>query len=219
MLIRDLFESPSLPSTLNAIATDLSTKILPLYRELDVMLDRMLDKTRCSNNFPFVGGSVKSRWMNDNWNKFLFELFDLGRQSGTLGSYLLVYLNKTRPTKFNQLTEDLPPHLKRIAAANNDKRIENLCNSWLEANLTLEQKIRDNWCADEDNAEIPAGSKSKTKSTLPQQNVQAEKIVNDVLNKLPSGVAGDIRNALARSTNKIQDLMRELARRGITPPG
>ena len=73
MLIRDLLEAPSLPSTLNAIATDISTKILPLYRELDIMLDRMIEKNGNSEHFGFVAGSAKSRWMDTNWNKFLNE--------------------------------------------------------------------------------------------------------------------------------------------------
>ena len=40
-------------------------------------------------------------------------------------------------------------------------------------------------------------------------------MVNDILRRLPKGVAGDIRNALAREPNKLYALQRELAARNI----
>jgi hypothetical protein len=65
---------------------------------------------------------------------------------------------------------------------------------------------------DEDDYPAPAPAKS----TLPgQQNAQVEQLVNDMLSKLPKNVAGDIRNAIARSPNKLQALQQELTRRNI----
>lgn len=48
-----------------------------------------------------------------------------------------------------------------------------------------------------------------------KQNSAAEDMVNAILGSLPSRIAGDIRNAIARSPNKLQALQREMAARGI----
>ena len=47
------------------------------------------------------------------------------------------------------------------------------------------------------------------------QKVQIERLVNTVLSSLPRGVAGEIRNAIAKDPNKLVALQRELSKRDI----
>lgn len=55
----------------------------------------------------------------------------------------------------------------------------------------------------------------KQPSVMSQQNQQVEVIVNGILKDLPSNVAGEIRNAIAKSDNKLAALQAEMKKRGL----
>lgn len=56
---------------------------------------------------------------------------------------------------------------------------------------------------------------TKQPNVISQQNQQVEAIVNSVLKDLPSNVAGEIRNAIAKSDNKLAALQAEMKKRGL----
>ena len=56
---------------------------------------------------------------------------------------------------------------------------------------------------------------TQQKATVGSQMSQVEQIVSNVLASLPPKVAGEIRNAISRSGNKLQALQQELTKRGI----
>jgi hypothetical protein len=70
----------------------------------------------------------------------------------------------------------------------------------------------------EDDDEIEKAPKAPKDPAMGQQRNQAEEIVNNVLRKLPSKIAGDIRNIIARAPNKLQALQQELQKRGVKVP-
>jgi hypothetical protein len=65
--------------------------------------------------------------------------------------------------------------------------------------------------------EVAAPVSNAPPSATGHQQQQVDKIVNDVLKSLPSSIAGDIRNAIARSPNKLLALQQELKDRNIKP--
>ena len=57
--------------------------------------------------------------------------------------------------------------------------------------------------------------KQKPENVISKQNAEVEKIINDTLGRIDRHQAGEIRNILSRSANKLATLQQELNRRGI----
>ena len=93
--------------------------------------------------------------------------------------------------------------------------LEKNANAWNQANRELWAKFSSSEPKEEP-VKTSTENKPAVKSATPQQNVQAEQMINAILASLPGGIAGEIRNAIARSPNKLQALQAEIARRGIT---
>lgn len=98
-------------------------------------------------------------------------------------------------------------------------RLENSIRNFYE----LWKKLHDEWdrewgkAADtRANREQKQREKAGEKQAASSQRSQAEDIVQQVLNSLPKNVAGEVRNAIARSDNKLLALQQELHKRGIT---
>ena len=56
---------------------------------------------------------------------------------------------------------------------------------------------------------------AKEPSNFGSQANQAEAMINDILNQVPANQRGDIRNAISKSSNRLQALVVELQKRGI----
>lgn len=69
----------------------------------------------------------------------------------------------------------------------------------------------------ESDEDEPISKSPKAPNVIGQQNTSVEQIINDVLSRIDRNQAGEIRNILARSDNKLATLQRELASRGIHP--
>jgi len=215
MRISELLEAPELQSTINAVSTDIGNNIMGLYRQLDIMLDKLIEKNGVSDGYGFLAGGAASKWMHDNWNRLNMELYDLARQSGSKGTRLKQWLSR-RDNKFFDITDSLPNVLIELGQRLGSSHLKNNAEGWQTANRRLWAKFS----SEQSGSDVPAATpvtsdKTKTKSAVPQQNVQAEQMINAILNNLPQGVAGEIRNAIARSPNKLQALQAEIARRGI----
>lgn len=215
MRLRELEEAPELPTTINAVATDIGNNIMQLFRQMDIMLDRLIEKNKSSDGFGFIAGSAASRWMHNNWDRLNMELFDLARQAGPRGQALKSWLN-LRQNKFFDISTSLPSVLVELGQRLGSTHLSNNAKAWEKANNELWSKFSSQETPKEEPAKTSTETKPKVKSTLPQQNVQAEQMVNAILSTLPAGVAGEIRNAIARAPNKLQALQAEIARRGIT---
>ena len=214
MRLRELLEAPELPTTVNAVATDIGNNIMNLFRDMDSMLDRLIEKNKSSDGFGFIAGSTASRWMHNNWNRLNMELFDLARQSGARGAALKAWLSR-RENKFFDISSSLPPILSDLGKKLNSVHLEKNANAWNQANRELWAKFSSSEPKEEP-VKTSTENKPAVKSATPQQNVQAEQMINAILASLPGGIAGEIRNAIARSPNKLQALQAEIARRGIT---
>lgn len=214
MRLRELLEAPELPTTINAVATDIGNNIMQLFRQMDIMLDRLIEKNKSSDGFGFIAGSAASRWMHNNWDRLNMELFDLARQSGAKGHALKTWLS-LREKKFFDISSSLPPILTELGKKLGSTHLSNNAKAWDKANMELWAKFSSSEAPKDEPVKPPAEDKPKIKSAIPQQNVQAEQMVNAILSSLPAGVAGEIRNTIARSPNKLQALQAEITRRGI----
>lgn len=238
-----LNEGFSLDSSVSSVISDIGAPVTQTYDALKSSAMSWLDGHDDLKKWGFIAGGVEARmWWDKIWNPhtnlkkgsaatgLLSHLYDLSKQSGKHGTELAKMLNGmiTQKISFRALGYVLPPILIRLGRGIGQDRLSDRAEAWAaEAKefskflLDLEypgqsaatrQKKQDKPTAQQEPA-----TKPKMPSAIPGQNVAAEKIVNDVLARLPSGVAGDIRSAISRSSNKIQALQAELTKRGLTP--
>lgn len=229
----ELLESRSLEGTLAAIISDMGFPVTETFEEI---LKAASSFTGNGNNlraFPFIRGGVESRmWWTRIWNPrsggLQNELFDLAIQSGPAGAELNEYLRRITANRgsFLAMSVELPPILIRIGKALGSRGLVDRAIAWMEEKTRFDQAMDE---LEQSSANTATGKrprvaalspsmdpipvKPKKPSLVPQQNATAEKAVNDLLNALPAGVRGDLRNAISKSSNKLMALMSEISKR------
>ena len=226
---------------MSAVAADIGNNVTTVFDELKRASGEWVGKRDSLDGWPFMAGTIETRlWWDRVWSPLSApkkiggragiglqgELYDLARQSGTVGKPLANLLKSmiTGRGNFLQLSRQLPPILISIGKEHGNDSLVTRAERWsrevadfekwmaeLEGRDAKSSKKKDK----SSSAEKPAEKPAKSPSLVPGQNTAAEKIVNDVLRSLPSGIAGDIRRAISKSSNKIMALQAELARRGI----
>lgn len=222
------------------VSADIGSGVSTTFDELKKSAANFFGNRGDLAGWEFIGASVEARtWWDRIWaprtnprrdrqasGGLQAELFDLAKQAGRSGRPLQALLHDmiTNRGNFTALGRRLIPVLRNIANEHGNTTLEKRANQW-QAELDDYER----WMNDLIDRQPPAKPKKSPskgsapivgvpqdkKSLLPGQNVAAEKMVNNVLRALPSAIAGDIRQAIARSPNKIQALQSELQKRGI----
>lgn len=214
----NLDESTSLVTTVRAIVTYGET-VASVYEQMKHAAKQFVDNHGDLDGFNMVAGGIGHRWFQSFYfNKLQKELFDLSKQinrssAGPLIEFLQVSGQNT-PLSFTRISNLLPEILYSIGRNIGNKDLEVFGANW-ESRKTHYKNFLDKLISDEQGDDAPVKPKSNSNAAIGQQNVQVEKIVNDILSKLPSKIAGDVRNAIAKSPNKLQALMQELQKRNI----
>ena len=123
------------------------------------------------------------------------------------------------PKNFSAIAKELPEILMTMGKKMGNKELEEKAAAWIRTRAQY-QRFLDNLESQEDDDDNVSSIRAKdkdSKATVGAQTDQAEKLVSDILKSLPGNVAGDIRNAIARSPNKLLALQQELAKRKISP--
>jgi len=223
----ELDESNELKGTLRTIATDIAEPITSLYETLKYMAKRYYDSHGDLKGFGMVAGGVGSRWFQTFYfNRLQNELYDLSKQNTKITVPLQQFLRGTEikgkiesAKGFSAISKELPDILAEIGAKLNYAPLANNARRWMHNREEYEQYLSDLELSDyEDDDDVEKAPKTPKDPAIGQQRSQAEDIVNDVLRKLPSKIAGDIRNAISRSPNKLQALQQELQKRGVKVP-
>jgi len=223
----DLSESNELKGTLRTIANDIGEPITNVYETLKHMAKRFYDSHGDLKGFGMVAGGVGGRWFQTFYfNRLQNELFDLSKQNTKITVPLQQFLRGTEvkgkienAKGFSAISKELPDILAEIGAKLNYAPLANNARRWMHNREEYEQYLSDLELSDyEDDDKIEKAPKAPKDPEMGKQRSQAEDIVNDVLRKLPSKIAGDIRNAIARAPNKLQALQQELQKRGVKVP-
>ena len=217
-------ESTSLESTIKNIVTN-GEPIAQLYEKLKAMAKRWVDNNGSLKGYHRNAAGQSAQWFNNfYWNKMQGDLYDLTKQASKYAPPLIAFLkdaseDRERSINFREISASLPSILQQIGTRMGNKELSSFGANW-----NKRQQDYENYLArieaevdtdDDDGYEEPKAPKD---NTFGKQNVQADQIVNDILKNLPSKVAGDIRNAIARSPNKLQALQAELQKRGVKAP-
>ena len=223
----DLSESNDIKGTLKTITNDIGEPITSVYETLKYMAKRFYDSHGDLKGFSMVAAGVGGRWFQTFYfNRLQNELYDLSKQNTKLTVDLQQFLRgsevkgKLENAKgFNAISRELPDILATIGAKIGYAPLANNARRWMHNREEYEQYLSDLELSDyEDDDEVEKAPKIPKDPAIGKQRSQAEDLVNDVLRKLPSKIAGDIRNAISRSPNKIQALQQELQKRGVKVP-
>ena len=216
-----LQEGTSLETTIRAILNDISEPIAQYYATVSEMARKYAASKGHLDGFGFIMGSAGTRWFDTFYfNKLQKELFHLVRYAPAYTKNLKSFLD-TSPTKFSQVERSLPGILEDIGQRAKLAILTKKAQNWMR----LQQEFADlrDELDSEEREETPAAKQASAekakatqqKATVGSQMSQVEQIVSNVLASLPPKVAGEIRNAISRSGNKLQALQQELTKRGI----
>lgn len=211
-----LNEDTSLTTATRNIVDSLKTELPPLYRQLTTMAENFFrNNGEINRSFNFITGGVKKTWFDTSFSRKLKpSLYVLLKSlpssiSGELSSFLSLTIDEA---KFKHIEATLPDILKRIAQSTRNKELLDAAESaerMIEKYYSYVGSLSD----DEDDGEV--SPQPKKPSAFGAQNAAAESVINDVLAGLDKKTAGEIRNAIARSGNRLQALQAELNKRGL----
>lgn len=191
-------------------------------------------------NFKFLVGSRGKRWYdNFYWDKMQGDLYTLLRNlpNNINKEYLKDFLNISTSgdadltskrgghLKWGTIEQYLPEILRGLGKNLKREDLYGFGKRWVEARDEFQRKLKemeteaqiDQEARDRSNFGEPKskGDKGGDAMLAAQQRRQADEVVNQIINRLPANVRGDVRNAIARSDNKLQALEKEIMRRGL----
>ena len=218
-------ESTSVDSSLKIVINDIGEPITAVYDKLKFMAKRYVhDHGELNRGWKMVEMGEGARWVQNMYNAqlkgALYALTKyIPKRTGDLQQFLAgreVNGEIEMKRSFNNISNELPEILAKVGNYIESPELSNAARRWMQ-NKTEYENYLSSLEDDDDDYDTPSVKPEKSK--LPgQQNAQADQIVNDILKKLPSKVAGDIRNAIARTPNKLQSLQSELQKRGVSVP-
>ena len=207
-------ESPSLETTVRAITNDIGEPVLQVYATLRHMAKQYYDNNGYLKGFQLVAAGVGKRW----YDTFYFNR--LGKELHHLVGFVPKHSRQLKdllsdlPKNFNALSIRLPDVLIAIGQEIKAANLTRNALKWKDENKKFKDFLTSLESEEEFDDQEPAPPSQKNKS-IGQQANQAEEIVASVLRNLPSKVAGEIRNSIAKSSNKLAALQQELNMRKI----
>lgn len=213
-----LTESVSFKTTINAITAALGSPLTQIYATLTDMASHYFAEKGTMKGFPLAASSVGSKWFQTFYvNRLQGDLFDLvkyyPRQSSDLRELL-----SSRPASFGELSKELPEILIELSDSISMPSVKKNAIRWQldrTAYAAHLRQLKEQEAAESNAAPDEKRSKPTSDGAAGQQNAQVDGIVNSVLKQLPSKVAADIRQAIARKPDKLQALQQELMSRNI----
>ncbi len=215
-----LSENVSEQSAIRSIVAT-GESIKKVFIDLKAMAKKWVEDRGELKGFHFIAGGRGKRWYDTfYWNKMETDLQTLLQKNPRAAAPLKEFFDLPKDEKghisFIKMSRSLPELLVEVGKNLENQDLKRFGRSWYENNQDFEEYL--DRVESEVNAGdnvIPADEKKSRDNILGQQSAAAEDLVSQVLNSLDRRVAGEIRNAIARSPNKILALQKELAKRNI----
>ena len=215
--MQQLQEGPSLDSTLKSVSNDIGNSISILYDRLEQLVQKYYDNNGAVKGAGKLVGGMKGQWFQTFYvNRLQNELYDLKRhapkQTRDLSDFLRSMMKKE--ASFKHLEKELPELLLDIGRSLEYQDLTKNAQKWIKQREQFIDRMSE-LSVDDDGQYEPTKNKPE-KSDIPgKQASQVEELVNSVLKKLPKRDATEIRQAVARSDNKLQTLAAEMNKRGL----
>jgi len=230
-----LHESVELSSTLRSIASEIGNPITAVYDKLKDSAQKWSESHDSMDNFSFIEKGISSKWYNDQGENLVSELYHLADQAPSqAASSLRRFLRDEKSTDFKTLARNVTPILVQIGKDADYEHLVRNAIAWRkqekEYSDMLEQLATYAASSHKRAKSRPASAAAmadtrgekidqaaaERKALKAKQQVQIEQLVNSILAQLPKGIAGEIRNAIAKDPNKLHALQGELAKRKIS---
>ena len=218
---KDIAEGTSIESTLRAVVNDIGEPVTNVYDTMKFQAKKYMENHgELDRGFRMVAAGIGGRWVQSMYvGRLQNELYDLCKYNTRRTVELQQFLRGVEADgelemkrSFGNIANELPRILAKLGQHLNAPQLTKNANRWMQNKAAYEEYIAN--LELEDDYDEPAVAKSPKNPAIGQQRSQVEDIVNDVLSKLPKKIAGDIRNAIARSPNKLQALQAELKKYG-----
>jgi hypothetical protein len=209
------FEDVSSEASLRNIIDVLTVQLPQLYHGLGIMAEKLHANNGSLDSLNFVSGGRKSEWYNNIYFKSMKPaLYNYAKSLRPADKAELQKHLGTNDNNFNGIVQFILPALGKIANSTKNAKLLDATRATENAIQRYDKKIAELSAMgdEEDDFEEP---RPREQNLIPQQNVAVDNIIQDTLSRLPRGVAGEIRNAIARKGNKLLALQQELAARGI----
>jgi hypothetical protein len=220
-LSENVTEGTSIESTLRAVINDIGEPITNVYDTMKFQAKKYMENHgELDRGFRMVAAGIGGRWVQSMYvGRLQNELYDLCKYNTRRTVELKQFLRGIETDgelemkrSFGSIANELPRILAKLGQHLNASQLTKNANRWMQNKAAYEEYIAN--LELEDDYDEPSVPTSPKNPAIGQQRSQVEDIVNDVLSKLPKKIAGDIRNAIARSPNKLQALQAELQKRG-----
>jgi hypothetical protein len=214
-------EGTSIESTLRAVINDIGEPVTNVYDTMKFQAKKYMENHgELDRGFRMVAAGIGGRWVQNMYvGRLQNELYDLCKYNTRRTVELQQFLRGVEADgelemkrSFGNIANELPRILSKLGQHLNAPQLTKNANRWIQNKAAYEEYIAN--LELEDDYDEPAVAKSPKNPAIGQQRSQVEDIVNDILSKLPKKIAGDIRNAIARSPNKLQALQAELKKHG-----
>lgn len=213
-----IFEDVSANASLKNIVDILTVQMPQLYHRLTIMAEKMHhNKGELGKGFNFVAGGQKNAWYQDVYFRSLkTSLYNFVKSLPVQHGVALKKFLGNEDRKFSDVEHNLLPILGNIAKSTKNSALLSAVNAAIHAKNRFENKCAelDSGAADEESGYIDQPP-PREKGSISVQNQTVEAIINDVLKRVDKKQAGEIRNAIARSQNKLLALQQELTNRNI----
>ena len=218
---QEVAEGTSIESTLRAVINDIGEPVTNVYDTMKFQAKKYMENHgELDRGFRMVAAGIGGRWVQSMYvGRLQNELYDLCKYNTRRTVELQQFLRGVEADgelemkrSFGNIANELPRILAKLGQHLNAPQLTKNANRWMQNKAAYEEYIAN--LELEDEYDEPVVAKSPKNPAIGQQRSQVEDIVNDVLSKLPKKIAGDIRNAIARSPNKLQALQAELQKHG-----
>ena len=228
-LINPLYEGTSIDTTLRAIINDIGEPIATVYGTMKFMAKKYMENHgELNRGFRMVAAGVGSRWVQSMYvGKLKNELYDLCKYSPHRTRALQEFLRGEESEEddgtltldmkksFGKISSVLPGILLKLGQDLNAPQLTKNAQRWIQHSDDYHAYLEKLKVEDDEPYDVPAKTKDPRNIAIGQQNVQIDQIVNDILSKIPKNISGNIRNAIARSPNKLLALKAELDQHNI----
>jgi len=219
MRINEIIREDVSPEASQKNIVDVLTTELPqLYHKLSIMAEKMFNNKGNLDGFKLVSGSQKSTWYQDVYfSNLKSALYNFAKSlSPQVRSELQGFLG-TNDSKFSNVQNILLDILQRIAKTTKNTRLLSAVNASVTALNNYENKIDEleSKSGEDDEDEPRQNTKAVKDPNVGKQYSEIENIINDVLGQIDKKQAGEIRNAISRTDNKLLALRQELNKRNI----
>lgn len=223
----------SYETTLRSIISSLGSPTSNLYVQFKISAENYYASSydpEGRDAWPGIKSMLSNRWKEDVWkDSLLGDLQNLCKFKSIQCQELKDYISALNAeqyrenTKFKNLEANLPGILMRVAKRLKEKRLFEIAKKWRERIKEFEE-YQENLKEKANEYTDDYGRRTSSLQPEPKprddlsgkQASTAEDIVNNVLKQLPKKIAGEVRNAIARSPNKLMALQKELSDRNIS---